>query len=130
MNFPTHIFFMILIMVTDQLYWRKILCGCFHFISLWLLISIIKRCAEQCTLQLNHTSLNSGVVICLSRLWSVIFFSILLIFDLKSVFLTKFLTLGYFIFNSSKSTSSSWVSDIRYFTFNIIYFSIKSSFSS
>ena len=36
---------------TEQLYWRKILCGCFRFIWLWLLISIMKRCAEQCALQ-------------------------------------------------------------------------------
>ena len=36
---------------------KKILCGCFHFIWLWLLISIMKRCAERCALQLHHTSL-------------------------------------------------------------------------
>ena len=49
--------FTILIMVTEQLYWIKILCVCFCFIWLWLLIAIMKRCAEQCTLQLYHTSL-------------------------------------------------------------------------
>ena len=36
---------------------KKNLCGCFHFIWLWLLISIMKRCAERCALQLHHTSL-------------------------------------------------------------------------
>ena len=37
----------ILIMVTEQFYWRKILCGCFRFIWLWLLIAIMNRCAER-----------------------------------------------------------------------------------
>ena len=46
----------ILIMVTEELYWRKTFCGCFRFIRLWLLISIMKRCAERCELQLHHTS--------------------------------------------------------------------------
>ena len=30
----------------------------FHFIWLWFLIAIMKRCAEQCTLQLYRTSLS------------------------------------------------------------------------
>ena len=38
--------------------------------------------------------LNSGIVIYLSLVWSVIFFSISLIFVLYSVFSTKLLTLG------------------------------------
>ena len=38
--------------------------------------------------------LNSGAVIYLSWSWSVIFFSISLIFELKSVFLIKLLTFG------------------------------------
>ena len=50
-------FLTILIMVTEQLYWRKVLCGCFRLIWLWLLIAIMKRCAERCALQLNCTSL-------------------------------------------------------------------------
>ena len=40
MNFPSQIFFN------------------FHFIWLWFLIAIMKRCAEQCTLQLYRTSLS------------------------------------------------------------------------
>ena len=42
-------------MVAEQLYLRKILCGCFHFIWLWLLISIMKKYAERCALQLYQT---------------------------------------------------------------------------
>ena len=48
----TDIFLKILIMVTEQLYGRKILCVCFCFVWLWLLISIMKRCAEWSALQL------------------------------------------------------------------------------
>ena len=51
-------------MVTKQLYWRKVLCGCFCLIWLWLLIAIMKRCAERCALQLYRTSL-----ICFRRAW-------------------------------------------------------------
>ena len=36
----TDIFLTIIIMFTEQLYWRKNFCGCFRFIWLWLLISI------------------------------------------------------------------------------------------
>ena len=50
-------FLSILIMVTEQLYWRKVLCGCFRLIWLWLLIAIMKKCVERCTLQLYRTSL-------------------------------------------------------------------------
>ena len=54
-----HIFFStILIMVTEQLCWRKVLCGCFCIIWLWLLLAIMKRCAERCALQLYRTSLS------------------------------------------------------------------------
>ena len=44
-------------MVTEKLYWRKIICGCFRFIWLWLLISIMKRCAERYAVLLYRTSL-------------------------------------------------------------------------
>ena len=44
-------------MVTEQLYWRKILCGWFHFIWLWLLLAIMKRCTELSALQLYRTFL-------------------------------------------------------------------------
>ena len=40
----------------------KILCGCFHFIWLWLIISIMKRCAERCALQLYQTSLSAKCI--------------------------------------------------------------------
>ena len=46
-----------LIMVTEQLYWRKVLCDCSSIIWLWLLIVIMKRWAERCELQLHRTSL-------------------------------------------------------------------------
>ena len=52
-------FFKTLIMVTGQLYWRKVLCDCFHFIWLWLFIAIIKRCAERCAQLLYRSSLSS-----------------------------------------------------------------------
>ena len=51
-------FFMTLIMVTGQLYWRKVLCDCFHFIWLWLFIAIIKRSTERCAQQLYRSSLS------------------------------------------------------------------------
>ena len=38
MNFPWQRFF---IMVTELLYWRKVLCGCFRIIWLWLLIAVM-----------------------------------------------------------------------------------------
>ena len=50
-------FLTILIMVTEQLYWRKILDGCFRSLWLWLLVAIMNRCAEWCALQLYRTSL-------------------------------------------------------------------------
>ena len=40
--------------------------------------------------------LNSGETICLSCLWSVIFFSVLLTFGSYSVFFNRFLTVGIF----------------------------------
>ena len=49
------------IMDTEQLYWRKRLCGCFHFRWLLLLISITKRLLEWCALQLYQTSLSKKV---------------------------------------------------------------------
>ena len=50
-------FLTILIMVTEHLYWKNILCGCFCFIWLCLLIAIMKRWAERCALQLYRNSL-------------------------------------------------------------------------
>ena len=53
MNFSSTIFF------NDINYgYRKIIYGSFRFISLWLLISIMKRCVERFAMQLYHTSLN------------------------------------------------------------------------
>ena len=57
MNFPLQLFLTILIMVTEQLYCRKVLCGCSRLTWLWLLIDLLKRCAERCALQLYRTSL-------------------------------------------------------------------------
>ena len=56
-DFPSHIFSNDIIMVTEQLYWRKAHCGCFGFLWLWLLIAITKKCAERYALQLYRTSL-------------------------------------------------------------------------
>ena len=50
-------FLTMLIMVTEQLYWKKSICGCFRFILLWLLKAIMKRCVERCALQLYCNSL-------------------------------------------------------------------------
>ena len=50
-------FLTMLILVTEQPYWRKILWDCFRFIWLWLLTAVMKRCAKQCSLQLYRTSL-------------------------------------------------------------------------
>ena len=44
-------------MVTEQLYRRNVLFGCFRLIWLWLLIAIMKSCAKRCALQLYRTSL-------------------------------------------------------------------------
>ena len=52
----TDIFLVILIMVTEQVYWKKVFCGCLRPIWLWLFIAIMKRCAERCELQLYRTS--------------------------------------------------------------------------
>ena len=38
MNFPWQRFF---VMVTEPLYWTKVLCGCFRIISLWLLVAVM-----------------------------------------------------------------------------------------
>ena len=38
-------FWTMLIMVTEQLYWRKILYGCSRSLRLWALFAIMKRCA-------------------------------------------------------------------------------------
>ena len=55
----------------------------------------------------------------------MILLSISLIFVLQSVFLIT--NIRHFIFNSSKSSSNRYVNNIKYFAFNLIYFSIKSS---
>ena len=47
-----------LIMVAEHLHWTKILCSCFRFIWLWLLVVILKSLAERCALLLYCTSLN------------------------------------------------------------------------
>ena len=44
----------ILIIDTKQLYSRKIICGWFRFIWIWLLIAITKRCTQRCALQLHR----------------------------------------------------------------------------
>ena len=62
MNFPSQTFLTILIMVTEQMYWRKILFGCFRFMWLWLLIAIVKRCEERCAMQLYRTSVNVNLL--------------------------------------------------------------------
>ena len=56
---PSEMFLGILVMVTEQLYWRKIICGYLRFI--WLLIAVMKWCTERCTLQLYRTSLSCHV---------------------------------------------------------------------
>ena len=71
MNFPSQIFLTILIMVTKQLYWKKILCGYFRFTWIWLLIAIMKRGAERWALQLYHTSL-SIFILCYLQSWVIL----------------------------------------------------------
>ena len=39
---------------------KKFFFGCFHFIWLWLFISIMRRCAERCALQLYQTLRSTG----------------------------------------------------------------------
>ena len=58
MNFPSQIFFNDINHGYRADILKKIIYGCFRFIWLWLLISVMKRCAEWCALQLYHTSLN------------------------------------------------------------------------
>ena len=50
----TYIFLTILIMITKQLYSRKIICGWFRFVWMWLLIAVMKRCTQRCALQLHR----------------------------------------------------------------------------
>lgn len=45
-------------MVTEQLYCRNVLCGFLSFIWLWLLVVVMKRCAERYALELHRTSLS------------------------------------------------------------------------
>ena len=60
-NFPSHIFFNgINHGYRAAVLWLKVLCGCFHLIQLWLLIAIMKRCAERWALQLYRTSLRKS----------------------------------------------------------------------
>ena len=44
-------------MVTEKLNQRKILCGCFRSLWLWIFIATMKRSAERWALQLYPTSL-------------------------------------------------------------------------
>ena len=53
-------FLMISIMVTEQLYWRKVLFGCLRFIWLWLLVAIRNRCAERCELMADESCRTHG----------------------------------------------------------------------
>ena len=50
MNFLSQIFLMILIVVIEQLHWRKKFSCRFQFIWLWLLITIMKRFVKRCVL--------------------------------------------------------------------------------
>ena len=81
-------------MVTEYVYWRKMLCGCFPFIWLWLLSAIIKRCAERCALQLYRTSLKS-------LFWNDFFF----FFD-NFVFMAIYLFIQAFLLNLIPSCTS------------------------
>ena len=45
-------------MVTEVLHYGKIICGYFRSLWLWVLTAIMKKCAEQCVLQLYRTSLS------------------------------------------------------------------------
>ena len=56
MNFSSQIFFNDINHGYSAAILKKNFCGCFRFIWLWLLISIMKRSEEQCALQLYHTS--------------------------------------------------------------------------
>ena len=53
MNFPSQIFFNDI----NNSYIAAILKKVLQFYMVWLLISIMKRCAERCALQLYQTSL-------------------------------------------------------------------------
>ena len=54
MNFPYRYFLTILIMVTEQLYWRKVLCGCFGFI--WL-------CSTYCYYEKVGRTIRTAIVL-------------------------------------------------------------------
>ena len=71
MNFPSQIFLTILIMVTKQFYSRKILCGYFRFIWVWLLIAIMKRRIERWSLQMYRTSLSIFILFQLQS-WKIL----------------------------------------------------------
>ena len=70
-SFPSQIFFNNINHSYRAAILKKILCGWFHFIWLWLLIAIMKRCTEQCTLQLYRTYLNKpkylAILICFGK---------------------------------------------------------------
>ena len=66
MNFPSQIFFNDINYGCRAAILKKMICGCFFFIWLWLLISIIKRYIERCALQLYQlyqTSLRQNILI-------------------------------------------------------------------
>ena len=65
-------FLTILIMITEQLYWKKILCDCFCSLWLQLLIAIMKKRAERCALQLYRTSLIWRLISVGYCIWSVV----------------------------------------------------------
>ena len=63
MNFPSQIFLTILIMVTEQLYWRKILLADSVLYSCGCLLLLWKGAQNDCALQLYRTSLNGTLSI-------------------------------------------------------------------
>ena len=87
-----------LIMVTKQLFWKKILCGCFRSSWLWLLLAIMKRCAERCALQLFHTSLNDNLLEIIFLLSHLLFSHILRNLIIHSIFFVSYFqeSLPYF----------------------------------
>ena len=80
MNFASKIFLTIVIMVREQFYRGKILCGYFCFVWLQLFLAIIKRYTERCVLQLYCTSLSIFIICQLQRL---------IIFKVRTKFLPR-----------------------------------------
>ena len=61
MNFPSQIFFNDINHGYRAAILKKSSLWLLHFIWLWLLIAIIKRCAERCELQLYRTSIRTYI---------------------------------------------------------------------